>query len=259
MNTPFAVAVLSSSIVSGTSLLYATLGELLGERAGIVNLGLEGTMLMGAATGFAICSVSGNPYLGIVAAAFAGMFANLLLGYVVISRRANQLASGFTLMLLGLGTSALIGSPFVGTVVDGLPRIALPGLGTYDLLVWLTVPTSLLLWCFLFRSRWGLALRAVGENPAAAFAAGQRPALLQYQALAVGGLLGGIGGAHLSDRPDDDLGRRHDGGAWIYRDRFGDLRQMEPALGGIGRAGFWRSRSLCSFSFRRAALMFRRS
>jgi simple sugar transport system permease protein len=186
------------SILSGTSLLYATLGELVGERAGIVNLGLEGVMLIGAATGFAATSLSGEPYLGVGCAALAGLAANLLLGYVVIGRRANQLAAGLTLLFFGLGASALIGRPFMGVIISGLPRLDVPGLGAFDLLVWLAVPVALLLWVLLFRTRWGLALRAVGEDPAAAFAAGRRPDHLQYQALALGGALGGIGGAHLS-------------------------------------------------------------
>jgi general nucleoside transport system permease protein len=189
----FITAVLASSVLSGTSLLYATLGELVGERAGIVNLGLEGTMLIGASVGFAATSVTDDPYLGIAAAALAGTMCNLLLGYVVIDRRANQLAAGLTLMFFGFGASALIGRPFVGAIVPGLPN-----LGAFDLLVWLAVPTAILLWGLIFRTRWGLALRAVGEDQAVAFAAGHRPDRLQYQALALGGALGGMGGAHLS-------------------------------------------------------------
>jgi general nucleoside transport system permease protein len=198
MSPSFAAAVLSSSILSGTSLLYATLGELVGERAGIVNLGLEGIMLIGAAVGFSACAAAGDPYLGVIAAALAGLAANLLFGYVVIGRRANQLAAGLTLLFFGFGASTLIGRPFIGALVTGLPRLELPGFGAFDLLVWLAAPTALLLWFLLFRTRWGLALRAAGEDPAVAFAAGRRPDLLRYQALAVGGLLGGIGGAHLS-------------------------------------------------------------
>jgi general nucleoside transport system permease protein len=193
MSAAFPIAVLSSAILSGTSLLYATLGELVGERAGIVNLGLEGLMLVGASTGFAGASLSGNPYLGVAAGALAGLAANLLFGYVVITRHANQLASGLSLTFFGLGASALIGRPFVGAIVTGLPR-----LGPFDLLVWLAAPLAAILWGLLHRTLWGLALRAVGEAPAAVFAAGRRPDLLQYEALAVAGALGGIGGAHLS-------------------------------------------------------------
>jgi simple sugar transport system permease protein len=198
MSTTFVAAVASSSILSGTSLLYATLGELVGERAGIVNLGLEGIMLIGAAVGFAATSIAGNPYFGVAAAALAGSGTNLLLGYVVITRQANQLAAGLSLMFFGLGASALIGQPFVGAIVPALPRFGVPGLGAFDVLVWLALPTALFLWFLIFRTRWGLALRAVGEDPAAAFAAGRRPGSIQYQALALGGLLAGTGGAHLS-------------------------------------------------------------
>jgi simple sugar transport system permease protein len=198
MSASFAAAVLASSIVSGTSLLYATLGELVGERAGIVNLGLEGIMLIGAAVGFAAASLAGNPYLGVAAAGLACLAVNLVFGFIVIARQANQLAAGLTLMFFGFGASALIGRPFVGAVVAGLPRIGPPGLGAFDALVWLAAPTALALWWVLFRTRWGLALRAVGEDPATVFAAGRRPDVLQYQALALAGLLGGIGGAHLS-------------------------------------------------------------
>jgi len=198
MSTPFAVAVLTSSILSGTSLLYATLGELVGERSGIVNLGLEGIMLIGASSGFAAASITGDPYLGVATAALAGAAANLWFGFIVISRRANQLAAGLTLMFFGFGASALIGGPFVGAIVPMLPRLPLPGVGAFDALVWLAVPAAVLLWLLIFRTRWGLGLRAVGEDPAVAFASGRRPERLRYQALVLAGALGGIGGAHLS-------------------------------------------------------------
>ena len=193
MSAAFPIAVMASAILSGTSLLYATLGELVGERAGIVNLGLEGLMLIGASTGFAGAALSGSPYLGVAAGALAGLVANLLFGYVVVTRHANQLAAGLSLTFFGLGASALIGRPFVGAIVRGLPRI-----GPFDLLVWLAAPLAAILWGLLYRTRWGLALRAVGEAPAAVFASGRRPDFLQYQALAVAGALGGVSGAHLS-------------------------------------------------------------
>ena len=193
MSSAFPIALMSSAILSGTSLLYATLGELIGERAGIVNLGLEGLMLIGASTGFAGAALTGNPYLGVAAAALAGVAANLLFSFVVITRHANQLAAGLSLTFFGLGASALIGRPFVGAIVPGLPR-----LGSFDLLVWLAAPLAIVLRGLLYRTRWGLTLRAVGESPAAAFAAGRRPDRVQYEALAVAGALGGISGAHLS-------------------------------------------------------------
>ena len=193
MSAAFPIALASSAILSGTSLLYDTLGELIGERAGIVNLGLEGLMLIGASTGFAGAAVTANPYLGVAAAALAGVAANGLFSYVVITRHANQLAAGLSLTFFGLGASALIGRPFVGAIVPGLPH-----LGAFDLLAWLAAPLAIALWGLLYRTRWGLTLRAVGESPAAAFAAGRRPDRVQYEALAVAGALCGSSGAHLS-------------------------------------------------------------
>jgi simple sugar transport system permease protein len=205
MNSALLLGVLASSILSGTSLLYATLGEIIGERAGIVNLGVEGIMLIGAATGFAVTALSGDAYFGLVMAALAGAAANLVFAYLVVGRRANQLATGLALMFFGFGLSALIGRPFIGALIVGLPKLRLLGLGSpgdplfsYDLLVYLAVPAAALIWWLLFRTTWGLGLRAVGESPAAAVAAGLRPARLQYQALAFAGFLGGVAGAHLA-------------------------------------------------------------
>jgi ABC-type uncharacterized transport system permease subunit len=112
-------------------------------------------------------------------------------------------------MFFGFGVSALVGSPYVGAVIAGLPKwrpswladlswVKSTTLFNYDLLTWLAVPVAILVWWALFRTRWGLGVRAVGENPAAAFAAGRDPALLQYEALGFGGALGGLAGAHLS-------------------------------------------------------------
>jgi general nucleoside transport system permease protein len=207
MNEAVIAGLIASSVMSGTSLLYATLGEIVGERGGVVNLGLEGIMAVGAALGFAATAISGNPYLGIVAAALTGATANLVFAYVVVERHGNQLAAGLTLMFFGFGLSALAGRPFVGAPTTGLPRLSLFGATpealaarvlNYDILVYLAVPTALLIWWLLFRTRWGLALRTTGESPAVAFAAGLRPRRLRYQALLVAGLLGGIAGAHIS-------------------------------------------------------------
>jgi len=202
------LGVLSSAIFSGTSLLYATLGEVIDQRSGIVNLGLEGVLLLSASSGFAVTSVSGNPYLGVLVAMLAGGLSNMILGYLVISRQANQLASGLALMFFGFGLSALIGKPYVGAKIDGLPRILLPGLSDlprlytslfkFDLLIYLAIPVAFLVFWILFRTRWGLGLRAVGENADTAFASGRNPRLIRYQALFTGGLLTGLGAAHLS-------------------------------------------------------------
>ena len=199
---------ISVAIYSGTSLLYATLGEIVGERSGIVNLGLEGVLLVSAASGVAVASMTGNPYLGIIAAVLAGGLMNLMFGYLVITRKANQLASGLAMMFFGFGLSALIGKDFVGVKINALPRLLLPGLEglprlytslfKFDLLIILVVPMAILIWWLLFRTRWGLVLRAVGENADIAFASGRNPLWRRYQALFLSGLLAGLGAAHLS-------------------------------------------------------------
>lgn len=202
------LGVLSSAIFSGTSLLYTTLGEVIDERAGIVNLGLEGVLLVSASSGFAVTSITGNPYLGIIVSILAGGLMNLILGYLVISRKANQLASGLALMFFGFGLSALIGKSFVGVKINSLPKILLPGLSElpplysslfkFDALIFLVIPIAFLVWWLLYRTRWGLGLRAVGENADTAFASGRDPSKIRYQALFVGGMLVGFGAAHLS-------------------------------------------------------------
>jgi simple sugar transport system permease protein len=202
------LGIFSSAIYSGTSLLYTALGEVIDERAGIVNLGLEGVLLVSAAVGFGVTSRFGSPYLGILASVITGGLMNLVFGYLVITRKANQLASGLAIMFFGFGLSALIGKPFVGKAIHALPRIALPGMSSlplvysslfkFDFLIYLSLPIALLIWWVLFRTRWGLSVRAVGENTDTAFASGRNPRLIQYQALFVGGLLAGLGAAHLS-------------------------------------------------------------
>ena len=204
-------SLLSGSILAGTPLLYATVAELIGERAGIVNLGLEGVMLMGAVTGFVTMVHTGSVGLAILVGALAGALFNMVFAFLVITRRANQLASGLALMFCGVGLSALIGGSYIGSRIAGLREITIPVLvdvplvGTIlfqqDVLVYAAVPVVVLAWWALFFTRWGLTLRAVGENPTAAFAAGKNPHALQYQALFIAGLLGGIAGAHLSLGP----------------------------------------------------------
>lgn len=208
MNLLAILGVLSSAIFSGTSLLYVTLGETIHQRSGIVNLGLEGVMLVSAASGFAVTAITGNPYLGVLTAMIIGGLMNMIMGFLIITRKANQLASGLALMFFGFGLSALIGKPYVGTRINALPRISLPGFSNlprlysslfkFDILIYIAVPTAVFIWWLLFRTRWGLGLRAVGENADTAYASGRNPLLIRYQALFFGGMLSGLGAAHLS-------------------------------------------------------------
>lgn len=208
MSTLALLGVLSSAIFSGTSLLYATLGEIITQRSGVINLGLEGTLLISASVGFAVTHQTGNPYLGVLAAMLAGGLANMILAWLVVNRHANQLASGLALMFFSYGLSAMIGKPYVGGLITGLPRIAFPGTASlprmyaslfrFDILIYLAVPLAIIVWFALFRTRWGLGLRAVGEHTDAAFSSGRNPKRIRYQALFIGGMLAGLGAAHLS-------------------------------------------------------------
>lgn len=204
----FLTSFLTGAVHSGTPLLYATLSETISERVGIVNLGLEGIMLMGAVVGFVVTVQTGNPAIGLLAAALAGGIFNMLFAFIVITRKANQLASGLAMMFCGMGLSALMGASYIGSRIEGINGLPIPflseipGVGRvffqYDLLVYMSIPLALLVWWVLFKTRWGLGLRAVGENPTAAFAAGKNPYQLQYQAMFIAGVLGGIAGAYLS-------------------------------------------------------------
>ena len=120
MNLLFIQGLVAGAILSGTTLLYATLGEVVGQRSGIVNLGIEGLMLVGAAAGFAVAAETGSAIAGILAAAIVGGLFNLLFGVLVVTRQANQLASGFAFLIFGFGLSALIGISYVGSRLDGL-------------------------------------------------------------------------------------------------------------------------------------------
>lgn len=202
------LGVISSAIFSGTSLLYTTLGETIHQRSGIVNLGLEGVMLVSASSGFAVTVISGNPYLGVFVAMIAGGLINMIMGFLVVTRRANQLASGLALMFFGFGLSALIGKPYVGAKINALPRFSIPGISSlpvlysslfkFDFLIILVIPVAISIWWLLFKTRWGLGLRAVGESTDTAFASGRNPFFIRYQALFLGGMLAGLGAAHLS-------------------------------------------------------------
>lgn len=204
----FIIGVLTGAIQAGTAVYYAALGEVMVERAGVINLGVEGVMLVGASTGFLVTQKTGNPWLGVVAALLAGGSFNLLFGYLVIARRANQLATGLALGFLGIGLSAMIGRPYVGRMIQGLKEIPIPILTDipvigpiffhHDILIYLALPLALLAHWLLFYTHWGLALRSVGENRTVAYAAGLKPDWIQYQAIFIGGALAGLGGAHLS-------------------------------------------------------------
>jgi simple sugar transport system permease protein len=205
----FFIAILSSAIIAGTPILYAALGELLTEKAGVTNLGVEGMMLIGAVSGFMATIVTGNTWLGLGAAAVAGGAMGLIHAVLTVSLRANQVVSGLALTLFGSGLSGYLGKAYIGIPVQEPFRgISLPLLGElpllgpvlfrHDLLVYLSWGLVLALGFFLKRTRAGLVLQAVGENPGAADSLGIHVFALRYFYVIVGGALCGIGGAYLS-------------------------------------------------------------
>ncbi|MHB8574462.1 MAG: ABC transporter permease [Dehalococcoidia bacterium] len=208
MAIPFAQGVAEETIRQGSTVLYAAIGEVIVERAGMVNLGLEGTMLTGACFGFIATSRTGSPYLGLLAAALSGGLFNLIFGFLAVTRRANQLAAGLTVLFFAYGLTAIAGFNYVGKRITSLSNWSVPGLSDIpgigpvlfkgDILIFGMVPAALLVWYLLYRTRWGLNLRTVGESRTAAYAAGLNPERIQYEALFVGGLFGGLGGAQLS-------------------------------------------------------------
>jgi general nucleoside transport system permease protein len=199
------LGLLPAAFRSATPLLWALLGETLTQRAGIVNLGTEGQMLVGAASAFAVTAHSGNPWLGLAAGAAAGLLLSLGHAVLCLRFRANQFASGIAIWMIGFGVSSLLGAALVGQSISGFTSLADTGLGrALPFLGWLT-PTIALSWLvtilcgvFVFRTRPGLALRAVGESGRASAVAGVRVALVRSVAIGVGGLLSGVGGAALS-------------------------------------------------------------
>ena len=204
----YLVPILAAAVRSGTPILFVTLGEILTERVGVMNLGLEGIMLMGALSGFWGASVFGNPWVGIALAVLVGMLLSTLHAVLCVSLGANQVVSGLALSMFGTGASALLGKNLVGSTIAGLPVVPLPGLSeipwvgpvlfSHDVLVYAGfLLTAFLAW-FLFATRGGLSLRAAGEAPRVVDAAGLSAVRLRYLYTILGGGLVGLGGAYMS-------------------------------------------------------------
>ncbi len=200
--------IFSGGVRGSTSIAYAALGETISERAGVVNLGTEGCMLAGACAGYAVAAQSGSPWLGAVGGAVAGGLLSLIVAFFVLSRGANQLATGLVVLFLALGLTSLFGVSYVSRTITPFEIVDLPLLGSIPFigevffqqdpltyLVYLLVPAT---WWLLFRSRWGLLLRGVGERTEVLATYGHRVVPVQYVGVTLGGVLAGIGGAQLS-------------------------------------------------------------
>ncbi|MGC9334745.1 MAG: ABC transporter permease [Anaerolineae bacterium] len=215
MNVSLLISILTVTIQAGTSLVFATIGEIFTERSGILNLGLEGIMIMGAVSAFAAAYHTESLFVGVAVAMLVGAFLASIHAFLTISLRADQVVSGLALTLFGVGLSSFLGQnlgpggkPLVGEVGPKFTKVAIPFLSQIpfvgealfrqDPLVYVMyalVPASAYL---IYHSRPGLHLRAVGENPATADAAGISVGRTRYFYTLLGGMLMGLGGAHLS-------------------------------------------------------------
>ncbi|WP_432401363.1 ABC transporter permease [Wukongibacter sp. M2B1] len=207
------VSFLKAAIQSGTPLLFATLGEIMTEKSGNLNLGVEGMMLVGAVVGFQVGLVTSNPALALLGAAAAGAASALIFAFLTVTLKANQVVTGLSLTILGTGFSGFAGKILVGEIVpqqikEFFKPLIIPGLGnipiigevffTHNMFVYLGYVIALGLGIYLYHTRKGLNLRMVGENPSAADASGINVDLYKYVHILIGGALCGLGGAYLS-------------------------------------------------------------
>jgi general nucleoside transport system permease protein len=196
------------SLAAGTPLVFAALGELVVEKAGVLNLGVEGLMLVGAVASFIVAAKTGAPWLGVFVGALAAALLSLIFGVIVLTLRANQVATGLALSLFGIGLSAFVGRPYMSVVIEGIKPFAVPVLSdvpvagkllfAHNPLVYLSIALFVAVHVFLHRTRSGLVLRAVGESPQSARAIGYPVIAIRYAAVMFGGACAGLGGAFLA-------------------------------------------------------------
>jgi simple sugar transport system permease protein len=202
------VLVLLTIIGAATPLLFAALGELVVEKSGVLNLGVEGMMLAGAVAAFAVAVTTGSGTLGVLAGAAAGLATAFVFGVLTLTLAANQVATGLALTIFGIGLSALAGAGFVGVPVTPLPKLDIPGLSTvpiigpllfgHDAVVYLSIVATVAVAWFLKKTRGGMILRAVGESDLSAHSIGYDVISVRYRAVLFGGAMSGLGGAFLS-------------------------------------------------------------
>jgi simple sugar transport system permease protein len=206
MNEVAQIVVLT--LAAGTPLGFAALGELVVEKSGVLNLGVEGMMLVGAVASFIVAARTHSPWLGVSAGALAAAALSLVFAVLALSLRANQVATGLALSLFGVGLSAFVGRPYMSVVIEGMKPLAIPGVSdlpgvgklvfAHSPLVYASIALFVLVHLFLYRTRAGLVLRAVGESPQSAHAIGYDVIGIRYAAVLFGGACAGLGGAFLA-------------------------------------------------------------
>ena len=202
------VDVLGGGVRGGTSIMYAGLGETVSERSGVINLGTEGSMLVGALGAYAIGIETGSPWVGALAGALCGGLLSLLHAYLCVYRGASQFATGLSLLFLALGLTSLFGASYVGQAVVGFDQWDVPGLSQIpfvgeilfqqDPLLYLSYFMVPAVWFVLFKTRIGLLVRTAGERADSLTVHGYDVRLMRTGAITFGGMLAGLGGAHLA-------------------------------------------------------------
>jgi ABC-type uncharacterized transport system permease subunit len=208
MSVDWLIPALLTIVTAATPLVFAAVGEVVVEKAGVLNLGVEGMMIIGAIAAFATAVSTGSEVLAILAGAGAGVLIAIIFGVLTVYLQSNQVATGLALTIFGLGLSALIGHSYVGKTFDGLAKLNIPGISDIpiigpvlfgnDALVYLSVVSVAIVAWVLTRTRTGLLIRAVGENHDAAHSIGYSVTLVRMGAIMFGGAMAGIGGAYLS-------------------------------------------------------------
>ena len=203
------ISVAQRTLIAGTPLLLGTIGEIICERSGILNLGVEGVMSIGAVTAFIVTFYTNSPWLGLYAAVFAGMMISMVHAFASITLQSNQVVSGLALTMLGLGISGLIGKPYVGKpltvkmqtfpipILSDIPFIG-PIFFDQSPFFYMAIILAIAAWFTLEHTRIGIKIRSTGENPKATEAQGVNVSLIRYACVLVGGAFSGMAGAHLS-------------------------------------------------------------
>ena len=202
------IASMMTMMTAATPLVFAATGELVCEKSGVLNLGVEGMMLIGAVFGFAAVTLTGQPLAGLLAGSLCGLVAALIFALLTLTLLSNQVATGLALTIFGTGLSALVGLDYVGETIEQIRSIHIPVLSDlpvigrllfgHDPLVYLSIIILALCGWFLKHTRWGMILRAVGDSDVSAHAIGYPVIAIRYAAVAFGGAMAGLGGAYLS-------------------------------------------------------------
>lgn len=207
MSADIFIAIIVTVVGASTPILLAALGELVVEKSGVLNLGVEGMMLIGAVAGFAATSLSGNPWVGVFVAMLMGMLAALLFGFLTLTLSSNQVATGLALTIFGTGLSALIGGDYVGRTISIFGSLFPDALANHSILrvvfgysplVYFSLIMVAAVGWFLKSTRAGLILRAVGESDSSAHSIGYSVIGVRYAAVAFGGAMAGIAGSYFS-------------------------------------------------------------